>query len=341
MRLLAKDRSARHQRASDVRHDLQQLVRELESGSHPRLRRRGLAGGVAAAMILVGIGIWATRRRAPGAAAEREYTQITHFATSPALSSDGRMLTFIRGANTFFGGGQIYVKALPDGEPIALTSDGMPKMSPVFSPDNSTIAYTAVTSQFLWDTWTVPVRGGKAARWVGNASGLVWLRDRRLIFSEQTGGLNMRVMTADEQRRSTRLVYAPAGKQGMAHRSAVSPDGAWVLIAEMDAPTWQQCRLVPSNGQSTGRRIGPGGQCTSAAWSPDGKWMYFSANSTGAYHLWRQRFPNGTPEQLTFGTTEEEGIASDPDGPEEVPFGSATTTATWIGRRMASRSSSG
>ena len=49
----------------------------------------------------------------------REYTQLTNFAdsaTSPALSPDGRMLTFIRGESTFIGPGQIYVKLLPDGD---------------------------------------------------------------------------------------------------------------------------------------------------------------------------------------------------------------------------------
>jgi dipeptidyl aminopeptidase/acylaminoacyl peptidase len=42
--------------------------------------------------------------------------------------------------------------------------------------------------------------------------------------------------------------------------------------------------------------------------------MYFSSNSTGGFHLWRQQFPNGAAEQLTYGPTEEEGIAPDPDG---------------------------
>ena len=317
MRLLARERTARPQAASDVRSDLQLLARELESGSHRRLRRWGRAGGAAVAVILIGIGIWTTRRPEPGAAVEREYFQLTHFAdsaTSPALSGDGRMLTFKRGPSTFGGPGQIYVKALPDGEPIPLTSDRLEKMDPVFSPDNSTIAYTTRRSQFVWETWIVPVRGGEPRQWLRNASGLSWLRGRRLMFSEQTGGLQMRVTIADEQRNAARVLYSPAGEHGMAHRSAVSPGGAWVLVAEMDAPVWQPCRLVPSNGQSAGRRVGPDGQCTSAAWSPDGRWMYFSSNSTGAFHLWRQQFPNGVPEQLTHGPTEEEGIAPDPDG---------------------------
>jgi len=341
MRLLAKDRGARHQQASAVRIELQQLASELGAGSYRWLRR---SGGASAAIILVAILIWTARRPAPGALFEREYTQITHFAdsaTSPAVSGDGRLLTFIRGASTFHGHGQIYVKALPDGEPMPLTSDGLAKMSPLFSPDNSTIAYTTVTSQFVWDTWTVPVGGGEARRWLQNASGLSWLRDGRLMFSEQRGGLHMEVTTGDEKRNAARVLYSPAGEYGMAHRSAVSPDGAWVLVAEMDNPVWQPCRLVPGNGQNVGRRVGPDGQCTSAAWSPDGKWMYFSSNSTGAFHLWRQRFPNGAPEQITHGPTEEEGIAPDPDGRSVLTSVGTRHQSIWVhderGEREVSR----
>ena len=40
------------------------------------------------------------------------------------------------------GPGQVYVKMLPDGEPVQLTHDTLPKMSPAFSPDGTRIAYT-------------------------------------------------------------------------------------------------------------------------------------------------------------------------------------------------------
>ena len=75
----------------------------------------------------------------------RDYVQLTNFAdsaTSPALSPDGRMLAFIRGESTFIGPGQIYVKLLPDGEPVQLTNDNLLKMSPRFSPDGARIAYS-------------------------------------------------------------------------------------------------------------------------------------------------------------------------------------------------------
>ena len=42
------------------------------------------------------------------------------------------------------------------------------------------------------------------------------------------------------------------------------------------------------------------------AWSADGRWMYFSADSGNGFHIWRQHFPNGDAEQITSGATEEE-----------------------------------
>jgi Tol biopolymer transport system component len=101
----------------------------------------------------------------------------------------------------------------------------------------------------------------------------------------------------------------------MAHRSAISPDRKWVLLTEMDNGGWLPCRLVPFDGSSAGRIAGPaGGQCTYVAWSPDGTWMYFSSDSGGHFHIWRQQFPSGAPQQVTAGTTAEEGIAVAPDG---------------------------
>src|SRR5271163_2525260 len=75
-------------------------------------------------------------------------------AITPALSPDGRMLAFMRGAAMFTGRGDVYVKLLPDGDPVQLTHDGGQKMGPVgFSPDGPRIAYTRVP----WETWSVPV----------------------------------------------------------------------------------------------------------------------------------------------------------------------------------------
>jgi hypothetical protein len=142
----------------------------------------------------------------------------------PALSPDGRMLAFIRGESAFFGPGQVYIKSLPDGQPIQLTHDNRRKMSPTFSPDGARVAYTTL-EKFDWDTWVVPTQGGEPHLWLRNASGLVWAGPHRVLFSEIEIGMSphMGIVTAEESRLHERNVYWPAAAPGMAHRSFPSP----------------------------------------------------------------------------------------------------------------------
>jgi eukaryotic-like serine/threonine-protein kinase len=189
-------------------------------------------------------------------------------------------------------------------------------MSPVFSPDGSRIAYTTVADNH-WDTWVMPILNGQPHFWLPNASGLVWLKKGKILFSEiKDNNIHMATVTADESRGGERDIYVPAGGLAMAHRSYPSPDGKWALVVEHGPGiVWLPCRLVSMDGGPGGRQVGPpSAGCTFAAWSPDGKWMYLNSSAGGAFHIWRQRFSDGQPEQITSGPTEEEGIAMAPDG---------------------------
>jgi len=277
-------------------------------------------------------------RNPTGTPSRSDWVQVTDLPDSvsqPALSPDGRMLTFVRGPDTFAAPGQIYVKMLPDGEPVELTHDTLQKMSPAFSPDGSEIAYTTVNSfnrYNHWDTWVVAVLGGQAHPWLPNASGLNWVGRRRILFSEiKDNDIHMGIVAADESRANERDIYLPASQRGMAHRSYLSPDGKWVLTVEMNHAMWLSCRLVPMDGRSLGRQIGPpGAGCTSAAWSPDGNWMYLNSSAGGMFHVWRQRFPDGQPEQITSGPTEEEGIAMAADGHSFITAVGLRQSSVWV-----------
>jgi serine/threonine protein kinase len=165
---LEKDPADRYPSARDLVVDLRRLTRQTaavaEPGRRPAGRKRTITI-VAALSLVVSLAILTMlllRPGRPAAPTTLEYVQLTNFAdsvTSPALSPDGRMLAFIRGPETFVGTGEIYVKLLPDGEPVQLTHDGLQKMSPIFSPDGTRIAYTAVATtkdayngRFPWDT---------------------------------------------------------------------------------------------------------------------------------------------------------------------------------------------
>ena len=188
-----------------------------------------------------------------------------------------------------------------------------------------------IDENFSWDTWTVPVLGGEPRRWLPNASGLIWIDRRSVMFSEVDKGFHMLLMTATESRTDSRRIYVPPHERGMAHRSALSPDRKSVVLVEMDNRLMLPCRIVPFDGSDTGKRVGPpSGQCQYAAWSPDGKWMYFNSDFGGTFHIWRQRFPDGKPEQITFGPTEETGIGMAADGRSLVTSVGITDSRVWI-----------
>ena len=300
---------------------------------------RSFAMIVLVAILLTGgVALLLVQKRSSPVTTPTEYRQLTNFTDSvvaPSLSPDGRILTFKRGEDAFFSSGQIYVQMLPDGEPVRLTHDADRKYAPVFSPDGSRIAYSNVSvthSSTGPDTWTVPVLGGEPTLLLPNSSGLTWITDQRILFSEQKAASNMGIVTATQSRADRREVYFPADERAMAHYSYASPDRKSVLIVEMDQSHvfHQPCRLVPFDSSSAGRQVGPPGACTSAAWSPDGKWMYLGVMIGHHSHLWRQMFPDGKAEQITFGPSDEEGIAVAPDGHSLVTSVGTRRSSVWI-----------
>lgn len=333
-RCLEKNPAERFQSASDLAFALEALSdADVQSASVPPVRRSRsqLTFYVAGALLLVTAAtlafLW-TRPRS-SIVPPTDWVQITNFAdsvSSPALSPDGRLLTFLRGNDTFTTPGQVYVMLLPHANPVRLTNDATAKMSPIFSSDGANIAYTVP-----WDTWTVPVLGGEPRLWLPNASGLTWADSNNLMFSQITSGNHMELVRSDLSRGHVQPIYNPPSSTGMLHRSYLSPDRKWVIGVEMTGNLWNRCRLIPSDGSTLGVPIGPeDGVCTNAAWSPDGRWMYLNSNSGRSFHIWRQQFPNGRIEQVTSGPTEEEGIAFDPDGRSFITAVGIRRSSVWL-----------
>jgi eukaryotic-like serine/threonine-protein kinase len=340
---LEKDRELRYQSAAEIRSDLQRLKRDSESGksvpraaaASPRPRRLWkILTAAAVVAVLAAVGVVMLFRSGGSAKSDSmKWEQLTFFTDSavyPALSPDGRMLAFIRGNDSFLGPGQVYVKLLPSGDAVQLTHDSASKLRPVFSPDGSRIVYGTVDP---WDVWEVPVLGGQPHRLLANASSLSWIEGgNRLLFSEIKQGLHMALVTTDPARGQSREVYVPPGDRSMVHHSYLSPDGKWVLVVMMNNQGQIiPCRVVPFEGSSEPRVVGPpDATCISGAWSPDGKWVYLSANSSGKFHIWRQKFPDGQPEQITSGPTEELGIAMAPDGKSLLTSVGVSDSTVWV-----------
>jgi serine/threonine protein kinase len=336
-RCFEKNPQQRFQSASDLAFALEALSDSGVSTSgtevtQQRANSRWIAAIIVGATVFFLVaGLVFYRLQNPGGPSP-EWVQLTNFvdsATSPALSPDGRMLAFIRGPDPFVTKGEIYLKLLPEGNPVQLTHDDTMKMSPVFSPDGSQIAYTVPGH---WDTWSVPTLGGEPRLMLPNASGLTWIDAQHLLFSEIKQGRHMAIVTSKENRNGERDIWLPPGEASMAHRSYVSPDGKWVLVVWMGPDGgWRPCELAPFEGSSAARAVGPADAgCAAAAWSPDGRWMYLSSAAGGTFHIWRQRFPDGVPQQITSGAAGEEGIAMAPDGRSLVTSVGTAEISVWV-----------
>jgi Tol biopolymer transport system component len=311
------------------------------------MRRRSLAwlGAAMTVILLAAIAASLVRRGTQPVTLPTEYealTDVVDSVTAPALSPDGHMMAYIRGDAPFLSAGQIWLKLLPDGEPVQLTHTKGLVFAPTFTPDGTHVAYSAVdepANATTWDTVVVPITGGEPQRFLPNASGLTFIGSHAVMYSEFKSGLHLGIVSSQDDRSNHRQVYLPAHERGMAHYSYLSPDRKSVLVVEMDRTgAFQRCRLVPFDGSSPGNAVGPAGACISATWSPDGAWMYFSVEITGRSHLWRQRFPDGPPQQITFGPTDEETIAVAPDGRSLLTSLGSVQSTLWMHDAAGERS---
>lgn len=275
---------------------------------------------IALAVMAAGVKRWIMVSRAQPVTTPAEYVALTDLsdsATAPALSPDGHMLAFLKGGDSFLSPGQVWLKLLPDGEPIQLTHSPGLIFAPTFTPDGAHVAYSFIDQHLggTWDTWTVPITGGEATKLLPNASGLSFIGPHAVMYSEFKSGVHLGIVSSRDDRSEHHEIYLPSHDRGMAHFSYLSPDRKSILVVEMDrTANFQRCRLVPFDGTLPGNLVGPEGACLSAAWSPNGQWMFFAVQSRGRGHLWRQRYPDGQPQQITFGPTDEQTVVSAPDG---------------------------
>jgi Tol biopolymer transport system component len=349
IKCLEKDPENRYQSAKELVVDLRRLE-AISTGAAVAtpLRKQSwrwlvlaIGGAGVCALIAATLLLWPlfNRSERSGAPALR-WEQLTNFNDSaeiPTLSRDGKLVAFLRGPGNFGSStnqGQIWFKSLPDGEPFQLTKTTFRKQTIDFSQDSSRVYFTQIEGPFAWNTYELPLLGGQEPRlFMANATGLSWIGGDRVLFSTIGTGIHMKLSTSNPSRTNERDVYVPPDPMhGMVHRSALSPDGKWVLLAEMDSAWWRRCRVVPFDGSSAGQQVGPEGSCTWAQWSPDGKWMYFTVDTwTAGSHVWRQRFLDGAPQQLTpSGASEEEGIAIMPDGKSFITTSGTQQSAIWL-----------
>jgi len=178
-------------------------------------------------------------------------------------------------------GGDIWVKALPDGEPQRLTTDGR-NSQPRWSPSGEWLAFRKGDYQ----VWLIRADGNDVHPLYerGPVSAFAWSpAEDRLAYVAGSDMLSLETINADSTDPVT-LILPATGAVGRLGRIAWSPDGAWIAyewLKQRPAQylTYQGLWKVPANGGQRTELYASGapekGEAVLAGWSLDGQHIFF------------------------------------------------------------------
>ncbi len=233
---------------------------------------------------------------------------VTHLHKSisqPALSPDGKLITFISGDN------QVYVALTQGGEATQLTKTTDTNAYPRFSADGSRILFTRRNPGDLWE---IPALGGEARRVAADALYGAWSPDgSQLAFSRADSGTSLALFVGGAHGESPRRIARVEGQPNM--YPVWTRDGKQVVYVEayteLHAP---RLMAAAADGSSPPRTLASLDLVSQpAAVSLDG-WVYYGAIHDGLVNLWRIPVSGGEPKQVTFSTGEDQSPALDPNG---------------------------
>jgi Tol biopolymer transport system component len=342
-RCLQKDPNRRYQHAGDLKIDLEQVKEGLAAGGSaigeekPGKRSLGrwwwLVAAAACVAISLGVAWWV--QSPPAVLSYWKLTRLTAdagLATSPALSSDGKLLAYSSDGGRD-SGLDLYIKQAAGGQPIRLTSDGADNRQPDFSPDGSRIVFQSHRSG-VFGIYEIPafggqirllVRDGLRPRFSPDGSKVAYFAGSEIMYQSVPGSASVWVVaaTGGQPRR--------VGSSLTAARTPIwSPEGKrLLLVGYPSAKLYDNSSLDwwladPDGGDAvkTGAydaliRAGlptdtfPVPSC----WSAASNTVLFCARAGDAMNVWeiglspRTGKVNGVPRRLTVGAGNEDDVS--------------------------------
>jgi Tol biopolymer transport system component len=300
-RCLNKNPEYRYQTAKDIRNELVELKRDLDSGevvavvpqAAPRKKAWGAAVVIAAAVVAGALGYLLSRvdtsDRASGPMTGGTLTQLTSLPGRegfPSLSPDGKFVAY---TGFMKGSADIYLQRVDGQNAINLTPDSpASEGQPQFSPDGSQIAFARLNAGIF----VMGATGESVKRVTDHGYNPVWSPDGDAI-AYSTVGIITSARSTDALEGQIRVVDLESGAirhvtpEGMdAVQPHWSPGGqriAYWSSTEGVRDVW----TIPAAGGEAVPATHDSPVDWNPVWSPDGRFLYFLSDRGGTMSLWR------------------------------------------------------
>jgi Tol biopolymer transport system component len=169
------------------------------------------------------------------------------------------------------------------------------------SPDGRTLAFSSDRAGNQ-DLWTLDLQSAYATQLTAHAApewAPRWSSDGGQIafYASRTGDREIYVMPA-----AGGAVRQLTSHPGLDATPDWSTDGKWIAFRSERTSNSDIWAVSLDSGEQ--RAIAPHPEPDYApTFSPDGKWLAFGSHRDGHARIWRMRFPDGTPEPLTDGSS--------------------------------------
>ncbi len=222
----------------------------------------------------------------------------------PALSASGRLAYVARGADAR---AHLFAKSTPEARPVQLTSGVDREYAPVWSPDESQIAFAQLTTGGC--TIRIAAADGSRARDLMPCAStetykMSWSPDGQtlaLTAGAATFSSPAHIEIVDVRTGARRAATNPPPAHIGDTDPAFSPDGRRIAFVRSVSGGLGDVFVAPLDGGAATRVTDDNADIMGVGWEPDGRHLVFSSDRTGGISLWRVPIAGGEPALLAGG----------------------------------------